>query len=526
MFNLIWKTAQIKQKLIMINLLTTGVALLLAGWMLQLTEFVSFRDSLLQNLTAQAKILASNSTAPLVFSDRKAAVENLNALKAAPDITRAIIYGKGGRVFAEFQRPGSVPEAPPQMPRKNGYDFSEKYLRIFQKIELDGETIGTIYLRSDLARFYSMMSRNRFITALTLIIVLGIAFLLLTRLQKIITGPLSSLAQSMQTVSRDRDYTHKADVLHEDEIGFLAKGFNEMLEHIRKRDVDLQVEIGERKRAEEETRKLNEELELKVIERTSQLVEAQEELVRKEKLATLGQLAGSVGHELRNPLGVMNNAVYFLKTVMTGADETVREYLDIIKHEIDNSQRIITDLLDFSRTRPPQTRSVAACKLVDETLCRCLIPENVRLRTELPVSLPCLKVDPMQMGQVFQNIITNAVQAMPGGGSLKIGARIVQGPIYKVQGSGESGTGAGTPDTEPDGKYMEISVEDTGEGITPENLRKLFQPLFTTKARGIGLGLVVSRNLTEANGGRIKVESRPGEGTVFAVTLPVEEGGA
>ncbi len=525
MFNLLWKTARIKHKLIMINLLTTGIALILAGWALQLTEFVSFRDSLLQNLTAQAKILANNSAAPLVFNDQKAAGENLHALKDAPDIARATIYGKDGRMFAEFRRPGSGTEAPPKTPRESGYAFSDKYLQVYQKIELDGETIGMIYLRSDLARFNSMVLRNRLIAALTMIIVLGIAFLLLTKLHRIITGPLSALARTMQTVSRDRDYTRKAVVCHEDEIGFLAKGFNEMLEQIRERDVELRVEIAERKRAEEQTSKLNEQLELKVSERTRQLLEAQEELVSKEKLATLGRLAGCVGHELRNPLGVMNNAVYFLKSVMTGADDTVGEYLDIIKHEIDISQRIITDLLDFSRTRPPQTRSVTVRELVNESLDRCEIPENVRLLTQLPDYLPCLRVDPLQMGQVFQNIITNAVQAMPAGGNLMIGARMAEGPGLKDQGSAGPGSAPETSDSGKEGAFLEISVEDDGEGITPENMKKLFQPLFTTKARGIGLGLVVSRNLTEANGGRIEVESCPGEGTVFVIALPIEEAG-
>jgi PAS domain S-box-containing protein len=228
------------------------------------------------------------------------------------------------------------------------------------------------------------------------------------------------------------------------------------------------------------------------------LLEAQEELIRKEKLAILGQLSGSVGHELRNPLGVMSNAIYFLKMVLTDADDTVGEYLDIIKKEIDNSLRIITDLLDFARTKAPQIKAVAARALIDESLGRCAIPENIDLQTEISEHLPLLKVDQLQMGQVLQNLIMNAVQAMPAGGTLTIqGGQDSEGTVW-------------------------LKVADTGEGISPENRKKLFHPLFTTKARGIGLGLVVCRNLTEANGGRIEVESEPGTGTVFTVRLPIE----
>jgi len=266
-----------------------------------------------------------------------------------------------------------------------------------------------------------------------------------------------------------------------------------------------------------ETRELNVGLEQKVAERTRALIEAQQELVRKEKLAILGQLSGSVGHELRNPLGVMSNAVYFLKMVLADADEITKEYLEIIRKEIDNSLRIITDLLDFARTRPPQTKAVTVRELTDESLGRCAIPDNVDLLTEIPDNLPLLRVDPLQMGQVLTNFITNAVQAMPKGGELRVAAQLV--------GTGLAPAQAGCPQGAPlqDFIAIAISVTDTGEGITPENMKKLFQPLFTTKAKGIGLGLVLCRNLAEANGGRIEVESRIGEGTTFAVTLPIRE---
>jgi len=286
--------------------------------------------------------------------------------------------------------------------------------------------------------------------------------------------------------------------------------------------IELVEDITVRKRAEAEIKRLNDELEQKVQERTAQLVKAQEELVRNEKLSILGQLAGSVGHELRNPLGVMNNAVYFLKTVLPESDETVREYLNMIKGEIDNSERIISDLLDFSRTKTPQIRPITAHELLSISLGKCSIPENVDIEMDIPDALPLLTIDPFQMTQVFQNLITNACQAMPKGGELTISARIVLRSKFQVESPEETNIEHRTLNLEPDRDFIEITVSDTGEGISPENMTKLFQPLFTTKAKGIGLGLVASKRLTESNGGNISVESRQGEGTMFNVLLPCE----
>ena len=265
----------------------------------------------------------------------------------------------------------------------------------------------------------------------------------------------------------------------------------------------LSIDITERKRDEMEIRRLNRELQQRLV----QLQEAQEELVRKEKLSILGQVVGTVEHELRNPLGVMSNAIYFLQMVLAESDDTTKEYIEIISKEIQNSQRIITDLLDFARTKPPQKRPVKVHDLVGECIEKFTFPDNVTLHWDMPDFLPLLTVDPQQMGQVLKNLITNAVQAMPDGGVLGLGARHVKG--LEAEGDGDAG-------------FMEITVADTGMGISEEGMKRLFHPLFTTKTKGTGLGLVVCRNLTEANNGTIRVKSASGKGAEFTLTLPVQ----
>ena len=260
---------------------------------------------------------------------------------------------------------------------------------------------------------------------------------------------------------------------------------------------EIRKEVALRKVAENAIRELNAELERKVQERTQQLLDAQEELVRKEKLALLGQVADTVGHELRNPLGVMNNAVYYLQAVLTDANATTKEYLGIIKDEIADAERIVSDLLDAVRTKPPHPEMFGVAELIQQTLRKCDVPPSVSVKLDVPANISPIRVDPTHMHQVLWNLIANALEAMPDGGELEIKA-----------------------DADLAAKTVTVNIKDSGSGIAPEHLARLFQPMFTTKARRVGLGLVVVKNLTEANGGSVTVEGAPGKGSVFSVTLP------
>jgi PAS domain S-box-containing protein len=257
-------------------------------------------------------------------------------------------------------------------------------------------------------------------------------------------------------------------------------------------------DITERKRAEEQLADYAGHLEEEVHERTRELREAQEKLVRQEKLATLGQLAGSMGHELRNPLGVISNAIYFLKAAQPNANAKVKEYLNMIEKEARTSDKIITDLLDFTRLKSVEREAVSVSELIEQTLNRFPAPASVDVTLNLPADLPLIFVDPHHVVQILGNLTVNAYQVVEStGGRVEISV-------------------ASRAD------MVSIAVHDNGTGISPENMKKLFEPLFTTKIKGIGLGLSVSKKLTEANGGRIEVSSEAGVGSTFTVWLPVK----
>ncbi len=257
-------------------------------------------------------------------------------------------------------------------------------------------------------------------------------------------------------------------------------------------------DITERKLVEAEARNYSERLEQEVSARARELQEAQEKLLRQEKLAVLGQLAGGVGHELRNPLSVITNAIYLLRLVQPDAGPKVQEYLGIIEQETHTAEKIISDLLEFSRTKSVDREPVRVDDLLQMVLQRFSPPETITVKTEFSQDALQVFADPRHMQQVFGNLVVNACQAMPQGGTL-------------------------TLSTQKIGQEIAVSVQDTGVGISPENMKKLFEPLFTTKAKGIGLGLAVSRKLVEANGGRFEVRSEAGKGSIFTVYLSKEQ---
>lgn len=232
--------------------------------------------------------------------------------------------------------------------------------------------------------------------------------------------------------------------------------------------------------------------------RTQELHEAQEKLIRREKLALLGQMAGSVGHELRNPLAVIGNAATLLSYALEGDDPEVQHYALEIGRQVAKSDKIIRDLLNLARTRAVLRLPTAVYPLLSQAVDRISFPDAVEVAIDTPPALPPLLVDSQQIELVLDNLLRNAGEAMPAGGRIRISAR-------------------------QEGRQIALGVSDSGPGIPRENLPSIFEPLFTTKSSGIGLGLAVCQNLVQLNGGTIEVESVVGQGTTFTVWLPVAD---
>lgn len=255
---------------------------------------------------------------------------------------------------------------------------------------------------------------------------------------------------------------------------------------------------GQLAAAQNELVRANQGLEERVQERTQALEDEHQKLLRAERLSSLGLFSSAIAHDLRNPLNTVSLCVQWLQLRLKDhADEKVRARLDTIQREISRSDRIIQTLLAFARTGEPNRASADLDALISEVLSVIHPPANVALEHDRVADLPPAPLDRAQMFQVLENLIRNAIQAMPEGGRVRICTR-------------------------REGAHCVVLVSDSGPGIPPEMQATVFEPLVTTKSTGTGLGLALCKRIVDAHGGRISVHSQPGEGATFRIDLPLE----
>ncbi|MCI0656714.1 MAG: ATP-binding protein [Acidobacteria bacterium] len=324
------------------------------------------------------------------------------------------------------------------------------------------------------------------LAALTLVMILGAAAIVLTVTRLGVGRPIEDLVRSFREVGTGGTVARVA-VRRKDEFGRLAGEFNTMCRRLEAARYSLEEEQAQRRRVEDHLRDV-------------------------EPLATLGRFSAGLAHEIGTPLNVIGGRAESLRRKLSG-NEFADRNLSIIVTQIDRIARIVPRMLDFAKAREPQLAPTLVSRLlrrVLEFLAERFEEAGVTVEANLPLEDPWVLADSDQMYEVFLNLITNAVDAMPQGGRLRLEAKV--GHAFPPERRGEAGS------------FMKVSVEDTGTGIRREHLDRIFDPFFTTKGvgKGSGLGLSVSRGIVRRHGGWIEVSSQEGRGTRFTVYLPVQ----
>ena len=266
----------------------------------------------------------------------------------------------------------------------------------------------------------------------------------------------------------------------------------------------LKIKTAELTSAKEDQERLNRSLENRVEARTRELKSAQDELIKKERLAAIGQMASVVGHEIRNPLAVINNSIYFIKTKVNAAaaasavpiEPKITKHISIIESEIRQANGIIDEILGFARTRELNPKVTNLNAYMEDLLMSFPFPPHIELVKQFAPGNPAVNIDTDEMAQALRNLIKNGIEVMPERGRVSVRTEAADGMVR-------------------------IDVEDAGPGIPKETLEKIFAPFFTTKARGTGLGLAVVKKIADRHKGRVEVVSVVGKGTCFKLFIPL-----
>ena len=348
------------------------------------------------------------------------------------------------------------------------------------------------------APVYSLLWR---FSSYGLILIVIIAIMGYFASYKIVT-PIQALQNGAALIGQG-NLDHRLDIHTNDEIEQLANEFNNMA-------IELKGFYSA--------------LEQKVEERTMELKEAQTRLIQSERLLSMGQVAAGIGHELRNPLGVIRNSIYYLKGKISYHDPKINKHINIIEKEIADSDKIVSDLLNFSRPIKPTLRLMDINNIIEEALSCNNIPEKVKVLKELDTNISPFLLDRDLILQVFNNIILNSIDAMQDGGTLVIKTAFRPHAVDLQSNSVKQERGILSKVYSLKSDFIEVSFSDTGKGIAEENQSKLFNPFFTTKAKGIGLGLAVSKRVIEEHKGSIEIMSKADKGTTVTIRLPVDDG--
>ncbi|MDC8759651.1 ATP-binding protein [Janthinobacterium fluminis] len=508
----------IRLKLLAVVLLTTLLALLVSLGGIIAYDLRNYHRTLLADMAVQSELLGHMTSAALTFDDPGLARQNLGLLRLRPGVNAAAIYKAGGALFASYVAPGQAGSFPARA-GADGVRIDGGQLHLFKRIVDNGELLGTVYLRADynlLGHILDYLGIAIGVAALALLA----AYLLMRRLDAVITRPVLAIAEVAREVVGTGDYSRRAPRLGEDEVAQLADSFNKMLAEIEHRTRALETSNREiaraaeqRSAAQQEVMRLNADLERRVLERTLQLEASNVELARAVEEAKSADQAKSsflsaMSHELRTPL----NAILGFAQILTSErlPSTLAQKHEFADHILKSGRHLLTlinEILDLAKVESGTVDlSLEPVGLAD-MLAECdsmIAPLAAQRRIGLVFPDACalnVRADRTRLKQVLLNLLSNAVKYNRDGGTVLLDCH-------------DGGAG-----------LVRLSVQDTGAGLRAEQLDGLFQPFNRLgqergTQEGTGIGLVVTKRLVELMAGQIGVSSQPGVGSVFWVDLP------
>lgn len=513
----------IRRKLLFLIVGTTSAALIATAIVFVIYSWFSARETISDNLTAVSDVFARNTTAALSFNDDAAATEILATLQAESEVSLACIYQKStgtqALLFSSYRRNINHVGCPSNTPKLQ-QNFSSRTLQMLQPIILGNDTIGHIYIERELK---DLSQSTNLVMLVVFAAVFGsiiFAIFISSLMQSLIAVPIQNLLQTTKNVSKNSDYSLRAEHKGHDEIGELIGGFNNMLEQIEARDLQLEEAHEELTVRIKQADSTNLELQTTL----QKLQKTQDKLVEVEKMASLGNLVAGIAHEINTPIGVGVTAASTFRSATVDINERLKRddlppekldfYLttglqisDIILRNLERAAELIHS---FKQVAVDQSdsgkRAFQVKKYLEETLLS-LKPKLRNTGIEIDVDCPdTLQIysTPGALSQIITNLVVNSI----------------------IHGYENRDKGAIHIALTVENEVAHLKYHDDGVGMTAEVLKKVFDPFFTTRrgSGGSGLGMHIVYNLvTQQLEGHIDLASEPDQGMTVDISFPVSK---